>query len=52
MLIPYYQRKRLQQEKSFLTMQTSLIAQAHNNNLHYASPQVKLQYQQMMQQLA
>ena len=48
MLIPYYHQKRLLQERKQLQIQTSMMAQAHANNMQYAQPQQQLQYQQML----
>jgi hypothetical protein len=49
MLIPYYHQKRLQQERKQLQIQSSILAQAHGNNMQYAQPQQQMQYQHMIQ---
>lgn len=40
MLFPYFQQKRLQEQRKQLQMQTALLAQ----NMQYASPQQQMQY--------
>lgn len=48
MLIPYFQHKRLQQQRKLLLHQTSIFAA----NIQYANAQQQLQYQHQLQQLA
>ncbi len=44
MLIPYYQQKKLQQEKRQLQLQISLMAQTQANNMQYTAPHQQFQY--------
>jgi hypothetical protein len=52
LLIPFYQRKRLQQEKKVLQLQATLMAEAFNFNMEYATPEQQAQYQKLMHQLS